>query len=311
MPLSSAEAFAPATIANIGVGFDILGMAVEDIGDTVFAQLTETPGVVIESITGDGGRLPLKAEKNTAGVAAIEVLKRAGSPFGVSLRIHKGLPLASGLGSSAASAVAGAVATNAALGNPLTRDELLAPALEGEALVSGYHADNVAPALYGGITLSYGVTAGQIVRLPSVASMYLSLVTPNVEVETAKARAALPAQVPLKSMVAQTAGVARLMHGIYTGDIAMIAAAMETDTIIEPARAFLMPLLAEARSTAKQHGALALVISGAGPTLVAVSDNAQTAGDVCKALQALYDQAGIGGVTRTSRILDSGAYVTL
>lgn len=311
MPLSSAEAFAPATIANIGVGFDILGMAVEDIGDTVFAQLTETSGVVIESITGDGGRLPLKAEKNTAGVAAAEVLKRAGSPFGVSLRIHKGLPLASGLGSSAASAVAGAVATNAALGSPLTRDELLAPALEGEALVSGYHADNVAPALYGGITLSYGVTAGQIVRLPTVTSMYLSLVTPNVEVETAKARAALPAQVTLKSMVAQTAGVARLMHGIYTADVAVVAAAMETDTIIEPARAFLMPLLAEARATAKQHGALALVISGAGPTLVAVSDNAQTASVVCTALQTLYDEAGIGAVTRTSGILDSGAYVTL
>jgi homoserine kinase len=313
MPLSSAEAFAPATIANLGVGFDILGMAVKDIGDTVHAELTETPGVVIDSIHGDGGRLPLAAEKNTAGVAAAAVLKLADSPYGVRLRIDKGLPLASGLGSSAASAIAAAVATNAALGEPLSRIQLLEPSLEGEALVSGYHADNVAPALFGGVTLSYGVTASQILVLPTdtLRSLHLSLVTPNVEVETAKARAALPQHVPLKTMVAQTAGVARLMYAIFTGDTHTLARALESDAVIEPARAHLMPLLAEARAAAKHHGALALVISGAGPTLAAFSEDQQTASAVCNALQTLYDEAGIGAVTRVSGILDSGAYITL
>jgi len=309
MPLSSAEAFAPATVANLGVGFDILGLAVDGAGDTIRAELTETPGVVIREIVGDHGKLPRDPLKNTAGIAAAAVLKAVNASSGMALTIHKGLPLASGLGSSAASAVAGAVVANALLGEPLTRDQLLEHALEGEAAVTGYHADNIAPCLYGGITLSYGVTSGEIVRLPVPEGLHLALITPHIEVLTAKARAVLPANVPLKTMVAQTAGVARLIHAIYQGDVAQMAAAMETDTVVEPARSHLIPHIAEARRLAKEAGALALVISGAGPTLCAVCDNADAALLTAQAVTALYEDAGIGADRRVGTVLASGAYV--
>lgn len=309
MPLSSAEAFAPATVANLGVGFDILGLAVDGAGDTIRAELTETPGVVIREIIGDNGKLPCDPLKNTAGIAAAAVLKAVNSASGIALTIHKGLPLASGLGSSAASAVAGAMVANAILGEPLTRDQLLEPALQGEAFVSGYHADNIAPCLYGGITLSYGVTSGEIVRLPVPNGLHLALITPHIEVPTAHARAVLPPTIPLKTMVSQTAGVARLMNAIYQGDVAQMAAAMETDTVVEPARSHLIPHIADARRLAKEAGALALVISGAGPTLCAVCDNADAALLTAQAVTALYEDAGIGADRRVGTILESGAYV--
>ncbi|MBE2184561.1 MAG: homoserine kinase [Anaerolineae bacterium] len=309
MPLSSAEAFAPATVANLGVGFDILGLAVDGAGDSVRAELTDTPGVSIREITGDGGKLPRDPLKNTASIAAASVLKAVNAVQGVALIIHKGLPLASGLGSSAASAVAGAAAANAVLGEPLTRDQLLEHALEGEAAVSGYHADNVAPCLYGGITLSYGIKSHEITRLPVPAGLYLALITPRIAVPTAKARAVLPATVPLKTMVKQTAGVARLISAIYRGDIAQMAAAMETDSVVEPARSHLIPQIAEARALAKEAGALALVISGAGPTLCAVCDHVDAANLTMMAVTALYDDAGIGADSRLGSVLESGAYV--
>jgi homoserine kinase len=163
------ETFAPATIANLGAGFDILGLAVAEPYDTIYCERTDTPGVVIESITGDGGRLPLDAAKNTAGIAAqhvLNVIMNHGQ--GVKLRIHKGLPLESGMGSSAASAAGAAVAVNAVFGNPLRREELLPATVEAEAAVSGRHADNVAPALLGGIVLITGLTADSIFKLPTL-----------------------------------------------------------------------------------------------------------------------------------------------
>ncbi len=309
MPLSSAEAFAPATVANLGVGFDILGLAVDGAGDTVRAELTDTPGVVIREITGDNGKLPLDPLKNTAGIAAASVLKAVNATQGVALVIRKGLPLASGLGSSAASAVAGAAAANACLGEPLTQDQLLEHALEGEAAVSGYHADNVAPCLFGGITLSFGVTAGEIARLPVPEGLHLALITPHIEVPTAKARAVLPASVPLKTMVKQTAGVARLMNAIYQGNVAQMAAAMEMDTVVEPARSHLIPHISEARVLAKEAGALALVISGAGPTLCAVCEDVDAALLTAQVVTALYEDAGIGADRRVGTVLEGGAYV--
>jgi homoserine kinase len=297
--LATCTAFAPATVANLGVGFDILGLALRHPGDRVTARMSETPGVQIEAITGDGGRLPRAAERNTAGIAAastVALLRERGIGVqGVSLRLAKGLPLASGLGSSAASAVAAAVAVNGLFGSPLTTGELLSACLDGEAAVSGRHADNVAPALFGGITLCLGTEADDIRALPVPANLYLALVTPHVEVPTAQARAVLPAQVPLKQMVAQTGAVAQVVDALYRGDLAALADAMQRDQVIEPARASLMPLLTEARLAARRAGALGLVISGAGPSLCAVCDAADAAQRVAAALGALYAEAGIGG----------------
>jgi homoserine kinase len=311
----SAAAYAPATIANLGVGFDIVGLALAEPGDIVRAAWSETPGIMIMEITGDGGKLSRDPAKNTASVAAASVLRAAAELHGIqpergiSLSIAKGLPLASGMGSSAASAVAGAVAANALLGSPLSKAELLPACLDGEAMASGYHADNAAPCLFGGILLIYGTQASQMVSLPIPENLWFALVTPGVEVPTALARAALPQSVPLKTMVAQTAGVGRLIDAIHRGDLEAMAAAMESDTVIEAARAHLMPLLVEVRAAAKAAGALGLTISGAGPTLCAVCDSELGAARVAGVMAAVYESANIPCRKLWTQVAADGARV--
>jgi homoserine kinase len=306
-----AEAFAPATVANLGVGFDILGLALREPGDVVQVVPCDEPGARILRIEGDNGRLPHEPEKNTACVAANSVLKLIDAKHGVGITIFKNLPLASGLGSSAASAVAAAVAVNKLLGDPLSMAQLLPACLDGEAAVSGYHADNVAPSLFGGITLVSGTTAAAIRQLPIPAAMYLALVTPQVEVPTSLARSVLPQQVDLHTMVGQTAAVARLIDALYREDLEAIAAAMESDRVVEPARAHLMPMLADMRMTAKRAGALGLVISGAGPTLCAICADEKTADIVSKALEVAYAEAGYGSSARYTQVSSSGATARL
>ncbi len=309
MGIARAEAFAPASMGNYGVAFDVIGVAFAEPGDVVSAEWRDQPGAVIASIEGDGGRLPLDPALNTATVAANSLLKRLSLTRGVSLTLQKGLPLGSGLGSSAASAVAAVVAINALAGEPLTRDELLPACLDGEALISGYHPDNVGPSLLGGITLITGARLTEIRRMPVPDGLHFALVTPDLSVSTAAARALLPKSVPLRAMVAQTAAVARLVDALHRGDLEAMAEAMERDTIIEPARAHLIPLLAEARAAAKRAGALSLVISGAGPTLAAVCAGDETAERVAAALGAIYDEAGIGHTARATCVSTDGARV--
>lgn len=310
MPANTrAEAFAPASMGNVGVGFDILGLAFCEPGDHVTVELLDEPGVILKAIEGDGGVLPRDPRKNTASVAAAAFLDLVGATCGLGITVKKGLPLASGLGSSAASAVAAVVATNALLGEPLSCLELLSPCLEGEAIVSGYHADNVGPCLLGGITLITGIDAAQIRRLPVPPHMHMALVTPHVEVPTVEARAVLPKHIPLSAMVAQTGAVACLVDALHRGDLYAAAAAMERDGVIEPARAHLMPLLKEVRHAAKRAGALSMVISGAGPTLCAVCDSEITAQQVAQVMEAVYNDAGIGGTGRHTRVDERGARV--
>ncbi len=307
MTRTIAKAFAPASMGNVGVGFDILGLAFEEPGDTVVVERRDEPGAVIVHIEGDGGRLPRDPAKNSATVAANSVLKLLQADCGVSLTLYKDLPLASGLGSSAASAVAAAVAVNELFGVPLTLPQLLPACLDGEAAVSGYHPDNVGPSLLGGITLITGTAFNQIRRLPVPDNFFCALVTPNVAVPTSLARAVLPQMISLKQMVAQTGAVARLVDALHRGDVQIAAETMEADCVIEPARAHLMPLLAEQRAIAKQHGAISLVISGAGPTLCAVCDSMPVARRVAEAMGALYEDAGIGAVSRATRVSADGA----
>jgi homoserine kinase len=289
-------------MANIGPGFDILGCAFESPADRVIAERTDTPGVVITAISGDGGKLTLDATKNTAGVAAAYVLDQIGVRGGVRLMVHKGLPLASGLGSSSASAVAGALAANAAYGAPIPLRDLLPACVEGEAAVSGRHADNVGPALFGGIVLVTGVTADTVIPLPTPPHLFFALVTPDVAVETAYARAVLPRTVSLGQMVHQTGAVARLIAAIFSADLAAMGAAMESDQVIEPARAHLMPGLAEVRAAAAKVGGLGTVISGAGPTLCTLCSSAEVAAQVAAAAEAVYAALGHGCQTRVTSV---------
>lgn len=309
MAITRAEAFAPATVANLGVGFDILGLAIDGMGDSAVVEFQDAPEIVITHIDGDNGKLPRDPLKNVASVSARALLDALGEKRGIKMRLNKGLPLSSGLGSSAASSVVSVIALNKLLGEPFQRDELLPFCLEGEALVSGYHADNVAPCLLGGITLIAGITVDAIQPLPVPDNLCLALVTPDVEVPTAEARAVLPENVPLKTMIYQTGQVARLIDALHRGDLEALGSAMEADMVVEPARLHLMPYLEEVRRSAKLAGALAVVISGAGPTLCALCDDARVANQVAQTMEAIYDEAGMGCLCQVTSVDTDGASV--
>lgn len=309
MPPSSVIVYAPATVANLGPGFDILGLALDAPGDTVTASLTDSPGVTIDSITGDDGQLPTDPAKNTACVAAAHVLQHIAPDKGIRLTLAKGLPLASGLGSSAASAVAGAVAANALLGEPLSRADLLPACIEAEAVVSGRHADNVAPALLGGVVLVTGITPQDVYPLPAPAGLHLAVVSPAVAVPTAEARAVLPQHVPLSTLVHQTAQVGLLIRALYENDVVLFARAAGQDAVVENARAHLMPHFREAQSAASKAGALSTIISGAGPSLCAFCDSATAASQTAAALTAFYQNQGIPATGQATIIAASGAKI--
>ena len=269
MSRASATAFAPATVGNVAVGFDILGHAIGVIGDTVRAERTADPGVRIAAITGVAGELPLAAARNTAGRAVQSLADAVAPTFGFALAIEKGIPLGSGLGGSAASAVAAVVAANALLDRPLPVAELLVHAIEGEAVASGSrHADNVAPALLGGLVLTVGLDPPRVKRIPVPPSVRCVLVHPRMFVSTQAARGILARQIDFSDVVRQTANLAGFLAGCYTNDLAMIRAAL-ADVIVEPQRAALIPGFAGIKQAAVEAGALGCSISGAGPSVFA------------------------------------------
>ena len=307
MAISRAEAFAPATVANLGVGFDILGLALEGIGDRAVVEFQDDPEIVITDIQGDGGQLPREPGRNVASVSARAFLDHIGETRGLRIKLVKGLPLSSGLGSSAASSVAAVMALNKLVGEPFTREELLPFSLEGEALVSGYHADNVAPCLLGGIVLVAGITVEAIRPLPAPENLHLALVTPDFPVPTSEARSILPSAVSLKTLIHQTGKVAQLVDALHRGDLEALGAAMEGDTVVEPARACLVPHLAAVRAAAKRAGAIAVFIGGAGPTLCALCDSDKTAQHVAENMKQVYCDADMDSIARHTLVNHVGA----
>jgi len=278
---ASATAFAPATVGNVGVGFDILGHAFGVIGDTVRAERTAETGVRIAAAAGVAGELPLEASRNTAGRAVLSLADAAAPGFGFALTLDKGIPLGSGLGGSAASAVAAVVAANALLDRPLPLIELLGHAVAGEEVASGArHADNVAPALFGGLVLTVGGDSPRIEQIPVPPSIRCVLLHPRMFLSTQAARAILARQVDLTDVVRQSANLAGFIAGCYTNDLALIRAALE-DVIVEPQRASLIPGFARAKRAALDGGALGCSISGAGPSVFAwcEADSAVTVRD--------------------------------
>jgi homoserine kinase len=265
----SATAFAPASVGNVAIGFDILGFAVDALGDRVTVARRPAPGVEIAAVRGVAGELPRAPGDNTAGRALLALSEALRPDFGFRVEIDKGIPLGSGLGGSAASAVAAVVAANALLPQPLERIGLLGFALIGEAVASGSrHADNTAAALFGGLTLTVGIDHPRIKQIPVPAGIRAVIVHPHMFLATAKARAILKRNVELSDFVWQTAHLAGFISGCYTDDLDMIRASFE-DVVIEPQRAALIPGFQEVRRAALDAGALGCSISGAGPTLFA------------------------------------------
>jgi homoserine kinase len=297
--------YAQGSVSNLGPGFDCLGIAFTGRGDLVTIRRTGEAGVRVTAVSDP--RIPLDAERNTAAIAAAAVLARAAVEVGLELTIEKGLPLAAGMGGSAASAVAGAVAADAVLDSRLGRMDLLAAALEAEAVVSGRHPDNVAPSLLGGAVLVVSLEPLHVTRLRVHPDLALALVTPAYTVETARARAVLPAQVPRAEAVGQAARLAGLVAGLERGDADLIRRAM-VDAIAEPARASLYPGYAEARAAGLEAGALGVAVSGAGPTVVAVVRPAESA-RVRAAMTAAYERCGIAAAAHAAEVDGLGARV--
>ncbi len=270
----SARAFAPASVGNVGVGFDILGHTVAALGDHVRATRRDTPGVSIRSITGKVPDLPLAAEKNTAGMAVLALCRELALPYGFDLEIEKGIPLGSGLGGSAASAVAGVVAAAALVDEPLDRTALLKFAMQGEAVASGsVHVDNIAPSLFGGLVLTVGIDNPFVKQIPVPDTVRCVLVHPHMVLPTREARAILSKVVPLADVIWQQANLAGFLAGCFTNDIALIRESL-LDVVIEPQRQVLIPGFVDVKQAALAAGALGSSISGAGPTVFAWVDEA-------------------------------------
>ena len=299
-----ATAYSPGSIGNIGPGLDILGCAVEGAGDSVTAEFSDQPGIlVLESGHASLSTIP---DEHASALAAMAVVKRATSmgattpAAGISLRVTKGLPLSSGQGGSAASAVAGASAVNALIGSPLSRDEILAAALAAETRVAGRHLDNIAPSLMGGIVLTRSLDPIDVTPIPVPDALHIVLASPAQNMRTAEARALLPRQVSLEVALHQAAQVAAMVAALYAADLALLGRSID-DRIAEPARAGLLKGFTEAKRAALGAGALGVSISGSGPTAFALCDSASTAQAVAQAMCAAYEQAGLACIARVAR----------
>jgi len=303
--------FAPATIANIGPGFDVLGLALSSPGDLLDAELTDTPGVEMVEITGDGGRLSRAAMKNVASRAAADVLRRAGSAKGLRLWLHKQMPLASGLGSSGASSAAGAVAANEILGRPLSPREVVLSAMEGERAASGTpHADNVAPSVMGGIVLIRSYDPFETIALPIPENLHIAVVHPHCKVSTAAARTLVADRTyGLDLIVPNLGSVAALVAALYRGDLPLLGRSIE-DRIIEPLRATLIPGFAQVKAAALEAGALGCSIAGSGPSLFAFAGDAGSAQHMGAAMQRAFKTAAqLDSDLFTGRVSTEGARV--
>ncbi len=307
----SINIFAPATVANVSCGFDIFGLAVDNPGDEVVVSLRSDDKIVIQEITGDEGKLTLNPEKNTVSVPILRYLEKLQIKQGFDIKLHKKMPLGSGLGSSSASAVAGVFAANQLLNTPMKVDELLPFSMEGERVACGAaHADNVAPSLLGGFVIIRSYNPLDFVKICTPEELYVSIVHPDLEVNTKDARIILRQEAILNKIIAQTGNVAGMVAGLLTSNYELIGRSM-TDHLIEPNRAILIPYFDEVKKAAIETGALGASISGAGPSIFAFSKGKEMADLVGQTMKQVFESADIhtnlfvSGINQTGpKILD-------
>ena len=305
-------AFAPATVGNAAVGFDVLGFAIAGPGDRVTAHrvpMTRTADAKVGAITGCALDLPRDPEQNVATVAALSLLRACGADFSVVLDIDKGLPLGSGMGGSAASAVAAVVATNVLLPFPLSRTALLPYALDGEMVASGArHADNVGPCLLGGLILCHSVDPPGLVSLPLPCGLLCVLVHPGFRLDTRQARQILAKNITLTAHVRQSAHLAAVVAAAFLGDVGLLAQHL-SDEIVEPQRKQLIPGFDEAKRAAMAGGALGCSIAGAGPSIFAWCVGDETAIRIRDGVTTAFAGAGLRADGLISPLPAAGAVV--
>jgi homoserine kinase len=301
--------FAPATVANVASGFDVLGFALEQPGDAVTLRRTGGREVVVASITGDGGRLPRDPAKNTAAVAARAFLEAVAAPFGLEIAIEKRMPLASGLGSSAASAVAAVHAANLLAGSPLAQRDLLPFTLLAEKAACGSaHADNTAPSLLGGFVLIRSYEPLDVLRLPVPAGLACAVVHPHTEVKTEDARRILKKEIRLSDAIRQWGNLAALVASLYEGDLALLGRSLQ-DVIAEPVRSLLIPGFHEVKRAALAAGALGCSISGSGPSVFALCASADVAERAGAGMVEAFRAAGLASDLFLSAVNTTGPVV--
>lgn len=307
---ASVKVFAPATVANVVCGFDVLGFAINAPGDEVIMRKVSAPGVRITKITGDEGRLPIDPKKNTVSASVQHYLNHIGRPdMGLEIELHKKMPIGSGLGSSSASTVAGLFAINTLMDGLLSNSELIPFAMKGEELACGYgHADNVAPALLGGFVLIRSYEPLDILPLPFPELLYAAVVYPEVDVPTKDAREMIRSKVLLKDAVTQMGNVAGLVSGLFLKDYDLIGRSMQ-DVLIEPIRSILIPDFYRMRELALENGAISFGISGSGPSVFALCKTQETAVKITATLQTQLNSSGINSLSFVSKVNSAGPQV--
>ena len=301
--------FAPATVANVASGFDVLGFALDSPGDAV--TITRVPGdaVAVVAITGDGGKLPRDPKKNTAAVAVTGFMEKMGRPFGVEISLEKRMPLSSGLGSSAASAVAAVFAANILAGRPLPPRELLPFTMEAERAACGSaHADNVAPSLLGGFVLIRSYEPLDVVQLPVPAGLCCAVAHPHTELRTEDARKILKKEVRLADAIRQWGNLAALVAALYNGDLSLLGRSLQ-DVVAEPARSLLIPGFDAVKSAALAAGALGCSISGSGPSVFALCASTEDSARAGNAMVAAFREAGLESDLYLSAVNTKGPVV--
>lgn len=304
--MKSIKIFAPATVANVACGFDIFGLAVDSPGDEVVITERSDDQIIIQNITGDEGKLTRDPLQNTVTVPIIKYLEKLSLKRGFDIELHKRMPLGSGLGSSSASAVAGVFGVNKLLNEPLTDEELLPFAMEGERIACGSaHADNVAPALLGGFVLVRSYEPLDVVKINTPDNLWVTIVHPDVEVNTKDARFILRQEVPFDKAIAQMGNVAGLIAGMMTSNYQLIGRSM-TDYLIEPKRAILIPGFDNVKAIALETGALGCSISGAGPSIFTFAEGQEKALIIGDAMKACFAEMDIESNIFCSKLNQSG-----
>ena len=281
------KVFCPATIANLSCGFDVLGVALDAVGDEMIVRKTAEAGIRITKITGQD--LPLKTEENVAGVAGLALLEKSGYTGGFDIEIHKKIKPGSGIGSSAASSAGAVWAMNELLGKPFSSSELVEFAMQGEKLASHVaHADNVAPALFGGFTLVRGYAPLDVVSLPSPKELYATVIHPQIEIKTSDSRKILKTKITLQKGIQQWGNLGGLIAGLFKNDYDLIGRSLE-DHVVEPIRSILIPGFDEIKQQSIKAGALGCGISGSGPSIFALSKGEATAKKVAETMRQVYE----------------------
>ena len=298
--MNEIKIFSPATVANVSCGFDVLGFCIDTIGDEMVIRKTKEKGIKITKIV--GADLPFETEKNVASVSALAMYNDAKPDYGFEIEIYKNIKPGSGIGSSSASAAGSVFAINELLGRPYNQTEVTNFAMKGEAIASGCeHADNIAPALFGGFTLVKSTTPLKVLQLPTPKDLFVTIIHPQIEVKTSESRAILPKEIPLQNAITQWSNVGSLVHALHTEDYSLLSESLE-DVVVEPYRSQLIPHFNSVKTEVIKAGALGAGISGSGPSIFALSKGKDTAEAVEEAMKKIYKNTDINFNTYVSKI---------